>query len=335
MHERIRVHAAWLAALLSLALACGSEETPTGVGSRPMNASEPVAEVGDLSLGSPPVIDRLEISPEEVVVGREIRVIAEASDPDGGPIRFEFVWTRNGEEVQRSSRPAVTFYELEKSDSVALEAIATDGRNQSSPVRLRARVGNRKPTLTKLEIEPPSDLRAGMKVTATPYAEDPDNDRLSFEYSWRVNGVEKGTERSFDTTGLRRGDELLLRVKALDGETTSSPHEVAVKLGNTPPTIRSAGEKPVAGLYRHQFVGDDIDGDRNLRFFLEKGPTGMTMDAITGMLSWKPEGATAGRHDVVVGVRDSNGDGSTFSFAVNVANETQPAGESPPAAQAP
>ncbi len=321
-----------LASLLVLTWGCAEEVVPTGVGSTDMSAAAVPDTAGTDEVDEAPTIDRLEISPEEIVVGREIRVLAEASDPEGGPVRFTFIWTRNGHEVSRGSKPAMTFFELDRDDSVVLEAIASDGRNESSATRLRATVGNRKPTLTKLEMEPAGDVRAGMLVTATPYASDPDNDRLEFEYVWSVDGAEKGTERSFDTTGMRRGSELKVQVRATDGEAKSSPHEIALTLGNTPPTIQSDGENSIAGLYQHQFVGLDPDGDRNLRFFLEQGPAGMSMDAITGMLSWTTTDVPSGRHDVVVGVKDSQGDGTSFSFAVTVA---APDTETPPAAPAP
>lgn len=325
---------AWVFALALGLGACSSEEVPTGAGSTPMvpSAAETALGADAPAASEPPVIERLEIVPTEILSGREIRVLVEVSDPDGGPLHFTFVWSRNGEEVARTKQPSMTFRELDKGDSILLEVTASDGRNESAPMRLRASVGNRPPTLTKIELEPAQDIRAGMIVKATPYAEDPDNDRLSFLYKWSVNGAERGSERSFDTKGLRRGDKLALEVRASDGERMSRPYTIETALGNTPPMIRSAGEKSLASLYRHQFEAQDEDGDRNLRFYLESGPTGMTMDAISGMLSWKPDEGKAGRHEVVVGVKDASGEGSTFAFAVTVATQTV---ANPPAAPAP
>ncbi len=336
MGRRVRIPVLAVGGLaLLLGTGCAEEEVPTGVGTTDMVAAEEPAatpQAGTDGVGSAPVIDRLEVSPREAMLGREIRVIAEASDPDGGPVRMVFRWTRNGQEVAETHTPSMVFYELEKGDSIKLEAVASDGRNESATETLRIPVANRPPTLTKLEMEPAGDVRAGMTVTATPYGEDPDNDRLEYEYRWIVDGSEKGTERSFDTTGLRRGNTLAVEVRASDGEARSRPYTIEAELGNTPPTIHSEGERPVGGLYQHQFAAKDVDGDRNLRFSLEQGPAGMTMDAITGLLSWSPGDGDAGRHEVVVGVKDSSGDGSTLSFAVNVATE---AAEQPPAEPAP
>ena len=312
--------------------ACSAEETPTGAGTRPMVVAE-TPTAGDEATAprtEAPVIERLELVPPDVMQGQEIRVVADVSDPDGGPLRMTFTWSRNGQVVATTKQPTMTFHELEKGDSVELEAVASDGRNESAPVRVRASVGNRQPLLTGLGLEPADNLRGNMTVTATPEAEDADNDRLSYRYEWSVNGAVRGDERSFSTEGLRRGDVVSLRVWADDGVTESKPYKVETTLGNTPPVVRSDGERPVAGVYQHQFLAEDADGDRNLRFYLEQGPAGMKIDGISGLLVWEPADGQGGRHEVIVGVKDSAGDGSTFSFAVNVSTEAQP-----PAAPAP
>ena len=62
--------------------------------------------------------------------------------------------------------------------------------------------------------------------------------------------------------------------------------------------------------------------------YSERGPTGMRMDAITGVLTWTPSAQQAGVHPIEVGVKDSKEEGSTFTFELTVRSET-------PAAQAP
>ncbi len=316
-------------------VACSAEEAPTGVGSQPMVAvqAESGTEGDAVPTGSAPRMDRLDISPREILPGRELHVIAEATDPDGEAVRFSFVWERNGQEILRTQQPVIVLREIERGDSVTLIATASDGRNESPPMRLRLSVGNRAPVLTGLTLEPSQDLRAGMSVTASPEAEDPDNDRLTYRYEWSVNDTVRGEERVLATDGLRRGDKITLEVRAYDGDRLSQPYTTQTELGNTPPSIASDGEKGgTDGAYLHQFVAKDADGDRNLRFYLDQGPTGMSMDGITGMLRWQPGASQGGRHEVVVGVRDASGDATTFGFAVEV--ETG-GGDAPPAAPAP
>ncbi len=325
----------WLALGASVVLAaCGAEEVPTGAGSKPMVAGAEASDaVEAASSDEAPVIGRLDVSPREIAPGRELRVVAEARDPEGGPVRFEFVWERNGREVKRTHEPAMTFFDVQKGDTVTLTAVASDGRNASAPVRTRLTVGNRPPVLQGLSLDPAEDVRAGMKVTATPEGQDPDNDELEFVYRWTVNGALRGEERTFDTTGLRRGDRIGLEVQASDGDRQSQPYSIETELGNTPPVIASEGETTAPdGTYQHQFAAEDVDGDRNLRFFLEAGPSGMSMDGITGELRWRPTEGQGGRHDIVVGVKDASGDATTFSFAVDVDMRSE---EAAPAAPAP
>ncbi len=283
--------------------------------------------------GSAPTITRLDVSPREILADRELHVIAEAADPDGEAVRFSFLWQRNGQEILRTEQPVMVLRDIQKGDSITLTATATDGRNESTPMVLRLGVGNRAPVLTALSLEPHQDLRAGMSVTATPEAEDPDNDRLTYRYEWSVNGSVRGEERVFETKGLRRGDKIALEVLADDGDRLSQPYTIQTELGNTPPSIASEGEKSGAdGAYQHQFAAKDADGDRNLRFYLDKGPSGMSMDGITGMLQWKPGASQGGKHEVIVGVRDASGDATTFGFSVDVALGSE---DAPPASPAP
>jgi hypothetical protein len=143
---------------------------------------------------------------------------------------------------------------------------------------------------------------------------------LRFTYHWTVNSHDKGRDRTFDTAGLKRGDKLQVRVVAHDGKDQSreilSP---VLMLGNSPPLITqlpSTGAED--GTFKYTFVARDPDGDRNLRFLLDKGPAGMRMDAITGVLTWTPRASQAGVHPVEVGVKDSKGEGSTFTFELTV-----------------
>lgn len=324
-----------LGSALALLVACaGEDEPPTGVGSQPMVTAP--TDHGDSELeevrGTAPTIERLDISPREILPGRELHVVVKASDPDGDSIRFSFVWERNGREIARTQQPVVVLREIQKGDTITLIATATDGRNESVPMRIRRSVGNRPPVLVGLSLEPSHDLRAGMSVTATPEAQDPDNDRLTYRYRWTVNGSVRGEARVFETDGLRRGDKISLEVRADDGDLQSQPYSLQTELGNTPPTIASDGERSEAGgAYLHQFTAKDADGDRNLRFYLEQGPAGMSMDGITGLLRWEPGSSQGGHHQVVVGVRDASGDGSTFGFAVDVELGTEQASPAAPA----
>jgi hypothetical protein len=303
-------------------LACGSDDAeapkPSANAMVPDSGSD--ADASAAEGGGVPVIERVALSPAVPVPGSEITAVVDASDPDGDLLRYEFRWLYNGKEVQKGPQGALYVVDLAKGDRIEVEVTATDGRHTSKAVGARAAAGNRPPVLSAVTLEPFGDVRAGQTVTASPLAKDPDNDRLSFRYEWTVNGESRGRERDFDTTGLRRGDKVQVLVVASDGSSESREERSPVlMLGNSPPVIAqlpsSGGED---GTFRYTFAAKDPDGDRNLRFFVEKGPAGMRMDPITGVLTWTPTADQAGVHPVEVGVRDGAGEGSTFTFALTV-----------------
>lgn len=314
-------------AALGLALACGSDEAsapaPTGnsIVAQPSGAPDDDASAGP-GLGDP-VIQRVAITPPVLTPGEEIRAVVEASDPDGDPVHLQYVWRYNGHEVRRGDKPVLYLVDLKKGDRVEVEVTASDGTHESSPKSATARAGNRPPVVSAVSLDPFGDIRAGETIQATAHVSDPDNDELQFRYRWTVNGEDKGRERSFDTKGLKRGDKVQAWVKASDGASESREESSPVlMLGNSPPVITqlpaSRGED---GTFTYTFTAKDPDGDRNLRFFLEKGPAGMRIDAVTGVLTWTPTASQAGVHPIEVGVKDGRGEGSTFSFELTVGVE--------------
>jgi RHS repeat-associated protein/uncharacterized repeat protein (TIGR01451 family) len=104
----------------------------------------------------------------------------------------------------------------------------------------------------------------------------------------------------------------VLRLSASDGETTVSADLVvagrpggenqAPTLDSAPPTVARAGV-----LFTHPVLATDANGDM-LTFRLITGPDGMTLDARSGLLSWRPQASDVGRRvDVALRVSDPAG----------------------------
>jgi hypothetical protein len=319
-----------LAVAAALALACGSSDdsAPAPTGNAMVPAAGAAQAKAPQAVGSGvPVIERVALNPPVPAPGSEIRAVVEASDPDGDVLRYEYVWTYNGKEMRRGDKPSFYVVDLEKGDKVEVTVVATDGSNRSAPMSASARAGNRPPVLSAVSLEPFGDIRAGETLQATPHASDPDNDLLRFSYRWTVNGKEAGRDRSFDTTGLKRGDKVQVEVVARDASSESRRElSPVLMLGNSPPVITQLpATRSEDGTFTYTFVAKDPDGDRNLRFFVEKGPKGMRMDAITGVLTWTPTPSQSGVHPVEVGVKDGRGEGSTFTFELTVGVQQAPA----------
>jgi hypothetical protein len=189
-------------------------------------------------------------------------------------------------------------------------------------------------------MEPASGLRAGDVVVAVVDAADPDGGPVDVSVQWFVNGriVERdGDGERFDTSGLRRGDQVAFRAVASDGddesESASTPSQL---VNNTAPAIVSQPPPGMAGdgVYRYAVEARDPDGDRALRFRLVAGPEGASIDPLLGELRWQPSFRQAGTHAIEVAVSDGHGGEATQRFEVTV-REVAEAGAAPPAEAAP
>lgn len=323
----------WLVAgsLAGALVACGSEEvrSPSGPAMAPA-ASAPAASRVE---AGPPVVERVAIEPAEPLAGGRVRAVVTAVSPDGGAVRLRYAWRLDGVEVG-SDAPEVVLEGGRKGQSVALDVVAVGEGGTSAPARASARIGNRPPQLLAVALEPASGVRVGSLVRAVPEGVDPDDDPLRYEVVWLVNGAPaaaKGLE--LDTARFHRGDRLQAKVRASDGRsTTPEVPSATLEIGNTAPEIVSRPELRFEGeTLRYDVEARDADGDRKLRYRLERGPEGMAIDRFDGVLTWTPSHSQAGRHPVSVAVEDSEGATVVQDFEVSVDSE-RPA---PPAAPTP
>ena len=88
-------------------------------------------------------------------------------------------------------------------------------------------------------------------------------------------------------------------------EITVIPPEIEDVFDNVRPTITStpalAGQ--VGDLYRYHVTATDPNNDP-LEFDLPSAPAGMAIDAVSGIIGWRPTASQVGTHSVVVRVRD-------------------------------
>jgi len=83
--------------------------------------------------------------------------------------------------------------------------------------------------------------------------------------------------------------------------------------------FRTSMHKYVVNGKQHWANANDPEHNP-LTFSLDSAPTGMTIDAITGVISWTPTAAQAGRNRVSLKVIDGQGGSATESFTIQVAN---------------
>lgn len=320
----------WLAVALAASLACGPASQTRDAG-----REQAAAPLGPPN--APPELRGVRLEPYRPLPGERVRVVLQASDPDGDPVRIGYRWEVGGRRLADDG-PELQVPALPRGTHIEVVVTAADERAESEPVRATVQVGNRAPQLRAVSLEPATEVTPGSSVLVVPDAEDPDGDPLRYRYVWTVNGRRVDAGRAtFSTAGLQRGDEVRVRVVADDGEDESPGLESApVRVANRPPRIASQpGGVASDGVFRYRIEASDPDGDRRLRYRLVAGPQGMELDSVLGEVSWRPTASQAGRHEVTVAVQDPHGGEAQQRFELNVQELVQEAGGTPPAQVAP
>lgn len=309
--------------LVAGSLACGSEAPTADPGAGSAWIADASSEDAGAQAQRAPVIETLRIEPSEPAPGDRIRAIARLSAPDASSVRVGYAWSLDGRPLPEGGAEIV-LGELAPGTRVEVVATASDGRQESEAVEASVTVRNRRPVITGLTLDPAGDVPLGHPVVARPEARDPDGDAIGFRYQWSVNGraVSEDGPR-LDTQALRRGDAIQVRVWARDDRDESDPvYSHAVKVANSRPEIVSLpGGLGADGVFRYAIEARDPDGDRGLRYYLNQGPEGMTLDPILGEVTWRPTPGDVGVHAVEIAVQDSAGETALQSFQLSVSPE--------------
>ena len=324
MRSRIPRRAAIPLVLLtfcSVVVACGEDVEQEASGGALLSAMQPPAEN---TLGNrAPEITSIRFEPANPIPGRGLTARVEVTDPDHSSIDLGYTWKINGRQSPFSGSSIDIPANLKKNDRIEVSVIATDGQANSQPTVQTALIGNHSPSVQDIQIHVRGNESGKMgHWIADPSAHDPDGDEISFRYSWIVNGDRVGGETAeFERASLERGDEIRLVVWATDGESESAPLESApFSIENSPPEIES---RPPAmdpsGQFAYAVRASDRDGDRGLRYSLEQGPDGMTIDSFSGELHWQATLQNAGEHIVEIAVDDRHGGVTKQTFYVQVA----------------
>lgn len=300
--------------------ACGGDSKQEASGGPQVSTTLAVDETGE---NRPPEITAIRFEPPNALPGKLLRVLVGATDLDRDPVEFGYTWKINGRRTPSSESVLELPTILRKGDRIEVSVIASDGKANSEPAFQSALIGNRAPSLQEIQIHVRGDHDGSMgHWAADPSAEDPDGDEISFRYSWIVNGAEIDVATAeLDRASRKRGDEIRLIVWATDGEAESAPLESApFTIANSPPDIESRPpEMDPSGQFIYPLKASDRDGDRGLRYSLEQGPDGMTIDPFSGELRWQATISHVGEHIVEVAVDDRHGGVTNQTFYVHVA----------------
>jgi hypothetical protein len=147
---------------------------------------------GDPAGSGPALITNLAPSIESVIitVGDEglYCVPQGASDPDGDDVTYDYTWLLNGLIVEEEEEAFLASDDLVKDDEVRCVITPTDGTADGQPVTSEPYLfSNDGPTTPVVTLEP-EDAAPGEPLECDAVATDPDDDQLTYTYTWALDG---------------------------------------------------------------------------------------------------------------------------------------------------
>jgi hypothetical protein len=133
-----------------------------------------------------------------------------------------------------------------------------------------------------------------------------------------------------DTSELRPGDEIRVRAVPTDGrdEGAAVASGVVTVGAGAPRIVSEPGGLSADGSF-HYRIEAHPDGKGPLRYALREGPEGMSLDRVSGELSWQATADQGGSHRVAVAVEDPRGATTVQEFVLTVQVEDSRAPAAP------
>ncbi len=187
-----------------------------------------------------PVMGPVSLSPTSPTTLDSMTATYNATDADGDPISYQFVWTLDGVVVPDVNSDVLPESAFGKNRDIRVTVTPNDGiANGPSLASSTVRSRNLAPTLASASMSPTSFHRGSGTLTCSASgAADLDGDTVSIEYLWLVNGVQRTTASQLDTGTLARGDSVQCGARPYDGEEYGNTVLSASSLvSNAPPSI--------------------------------------------------------------------------------------------------
>jgi len=211
--------------------------------------------------------------------------------------------------------------------SVTVRATDPDGLYYEATYNLVVENVNDSPVITS---NPPLLATEGAIYQYNTNVIDPDTgDELTYSLSTAPAGMDIDAETgeiSWTPTGDQGGNQpVTLTVTDLAGAIATQSFIIGVEIINEAPAVTSNAvtQATVNLAYQYSVAASDPDGDE-ITFSLSPAPTGMTIDADTGLIEWTPTSGQEGDNPVAVQVADPAGLSDSQSFNITVAEQNLP-----------
>lgn len=245
-----------------------------------VNEGEPAtAEV--TILNTPPALTALEILPDGPTTVDFLTCVPSSFDEDGHAVTYSYVWDVNGELVG-ADEPELVPSAFQRGDTVTCTVTPLDDREAGEPDSVSVVIGNAPPEVVGVEIEP-SPARTTDTLTCIASGYDPDDDAVSLDYAWTVDGVAAGTGSVLVSTAFVKDQTVTCTVTPSDGTDEGSPSSASLVIENTPP-----------GAPGVEIVPAEPTVDDDLVCTVVTASADADLDAITYSVSWEVDGSVFG-----------------------------------------
>jgi large repetitive protein len=254
-----------------------------------------------------------------------------AIDADGDPLTYSLPTAPAGMTIDATGllswKPT--------QDQVGVHAVTIkvdDGRGlfatQDFTITVTWQVANGGPVIVSV---PPESARAGLDYEYDAMAsEDLGGIDVGVSAIWSLDTApvgmsvnpRTGTVRWTPTLGQLGSATVVLRATSMDGGGFSTQgFTITVVSGNIPPSIVStpSTQGTVGQLYTYAVKAIDQQGNP-LTDSLVTGPTGMVINASTGLVQWAPTAGQVGSQPVVINVSDGQGGGAVQGYNIVVSS---------------
>jgi streptogramin lyase len=285
------------------------------------------------STNRPPVITSTALT--KAVTGDTYRYQVLATDPDGDPLTYILAKHPSGMQISVGTGLITWTPSPNQSGSHAVELTVSDGRGgvAKQSYTITVTQGNQPPKITS---SPVTQVLFGQVYTYKVEATDPDGDPITFHLRRGPVGMQLHPTSgvlSWTPSNQDQGNHPV-EVEARDnsGAFDTQFFVVTVRSANSPPKITS---QPVTTAtenrpYTYTVTATDPDGD-NISFSLSASPTGMKIDAATGLILWTPAWGSKGDHIITIVASDGTvKDTQTFTLKVSAGNRPPTITSTPP-----
>lgn len=210
-----------------------------------------------------PMIQSVSILSDNAIIGDTLECEAMATDEENDELTFTYTWNivqqiipENETEAQEVTTEE-TGMSLDTTDfaldaQITCTAIAHDGIDNSESMSTATftitDADHSMPVISSVTINPSAPiLGVDSDIVCSATASDPQNNALSFEYNWTLDGGDGSSLSTTDTLSiatLQVGDSVTCSVVASDGRLDSASMEASVGIMNSKPTITDVSISP-------------------------------------------------------------------------------------------